>query len=178
MARNARGKGKAKNQGGTMVLLMILMGITLIYRPALVILLSAGLIPTFVAWLTDSNPFRIYRIRIILAFNLAGCLPYIIALNQQSGGFGLAINLIADFNSYLVMYGFAAVGWVIVFVAPSVAAIVLQIVGKSRLNSIQNDKNRMMEEWGKTVAGMKDDDDDVDEEETELVDKLNESTSE
>lgn len=173
MAIKARAKKKSQIGGGTMILLMLVLGIAIVYRPALVILLALGLIPTFVAWLTDSHAFRDYRIRIIFAFNVAGCLPYVISINEQSGGFNLAFSLVSDFNSYLVMYGFAAVGWIIVFVAPSVAAFILQMMAKGRLNTIRNQKISMMEEWGKTVAGLPDEED---EDEAELIEKLNKST--
>lgn len=169
----AKRRKQPKGNGGTLILLMMLLGVAIIYRPALVILMGAGLIPTFVAWLTDSHAFRDYRIRIIFAFNVAGCIPYIISINQQAGNFDLAMKVVSDFNSYLVMYGFAAVGWVIVFVAPTVAAFVLQMLAKGRLNRINQEKAKMITEWGKSVAGLVDEDD---EEEAELVDKLNQST--
>ncbi len=169
----ANRRKQKKGSGGTLILLMMLLGVSIIYRPALVILLCAGLIPTFVAWLTDSHAFRDYRIRIIFAFNVAGCIPYIISINQQAGDFNMAMKVVSDFNSYLVMYGFAAVGWVIVFVAPTVAAFVLQMMAKSRLNAVHNEKAKLITEWGKSVAGMVDEDDEV---EAELVDILNQST--
>ena len=147
-----------KNSAVMALLLTGFIGAAFVYRPALVMVLMAGLIPTFAAWLTDAHKLRDLRVRIIFAFNVAGVLPYADEVGSGDSGFNQAIELVTSLETYMVIYSFAAMGSFVVFIAPYVAAFFLQIMANSRIAVINSQQKALLDKWGNQLKGEKEED--------------------
>ncbi len=156
-----QGKQEEKKSSAVMALMLTgFIGAAFVYRPALVMVMMAGLIPTFAAWLTDAHKLRDLRVRIIFAFNVAGILPYADEVGSGDSGFNQAIELVTNLETYMVIYSFAAMGSFVVFIAPFVAAFFLQIMANSRIAVINSQQNSLLDKWGNQLKGEGKDDGD------------------
>lgn len=144
-----------KGSAAMVILFMGVIAAAFVYRPALVMILLAGLLPTFAAWLTDSHKFRDFRVRIMFAINVAGVLPFANDVGTGDRGFEQALEIVTSLQTYMVIYGFALLGTVIVFIAPFIAAFFLNIMANSRIAIINSQQNKLIEKWGRQITGEK-----------------------
>ncbi|MCH8862316.1 MAG: hypothetical protein IID51_07375 [Proteobacteria bacterium] len=158
MARNAAKKtgGAAQGSGGMGLGLgagMLGFVTAVIVIPAVAALLIVGLAPTIASWLANQSPNRKNQILTVLAFNLAGILPYLAKVMQSPRGLNLVMEITGDVFSWLVMYGAASAAMIMLLAAPQVAALVLQMMAHDRLKSIATAQARLVDEWGEAVSG-------------------------
>ena len=158
MARNAAKKtgGAAQGSGGMGLGLgagMLGFVTAVIVIPAVAALLIVGLAPTIASWLANQSPNRKNQILTVLAFNLAGILPYLAKVMHSPRGLNLVMEITGDVFSWLVMYGAASAAMIMLLAAPQVAALVLQMMAHDRLKSIATAQARLVDEWGEAVSG-------------------------
>ncbi len=154
MARNTADGAPGKQ--GTGIGLWIAMAIFLavvLMVPAVAALLIVGLAPTIVSWLANQSPNRQHQLLTVLAFNLAGVMPYLARVVYSPRGLDLVMEITSDVFSWLVMYGAASAAMLILLAAPQAAALALQIMAQERLKSITTAQNKLIDEWGDEVSG-------------------------
>lgn len=158
MAKNAAKKTGGATQGSGGLGLGLGAGMlgfvtAVIVIPAVAALLIVGLAPTIASWLANQSPNRKSQILTVLAFNLAGILPYLAMVLQSPRGLNLVMEITSDVFSWLVMYGAASAAMLMLLAAPQVAALVLQMMAHDRLKSIATAQARLVDEWGEAVSG-------------------------
>ncbi|HXA69938.1 MAG TPA: hypothetical protein VNW24_05785 [Stellaceae bacterium] len=118
----------------------------------LAILLLAGLVPSMVAALIDRTRAR-YLTRAVGFMNLAGLSPLV----MQLWGRGLTMIGLADILSrpvnWLIMYGAAAIGWVLFLGMPSLARIFVDIRADQLQQDLKARAARLVQDWGDDVTG-------------------------
>lgn len=115
-----------------------------------VILLAAGMIPTGVAYLTDRGP-RKHAARTVAWMNLAGCLIVILDLWSGGGSLDHAIELLMDPLNWVLMFGFAGIGWVIYFTLPPIVSGYLALSQEMQLKDLAKRQKTLEKEWGGDV---------------------------
>ena len=130
---------------------VVVMALLVVAAPA-VIVLFVGMVPTAVATFIDSDP-RKYASISVAAMNFAGVSPYLADFLLGTASFGHAIEMITDVFVLVVIYGAAGVGWVLVMALPPVTAIILGVVADSRIQTLRKEQEKLVEEWGDSVAG-------------------------
>ena len=144
-----------KRRGGLYPLLLafsvVAVGLLVVSAPALIVL-AVGMVPTAVAIFIDREPDKHAAIS-VAALNFAGISPYLAEFVLGSASFGRAIELVSNVFVLVVIYGAAAVGWVLVLVLPPLAAILLGAATDSRIQHMRKEQARLVEEWGQGVAG-------------------------
>ena len=154
MAKKAASKAKASPGAGIGLWLgMAGFFASVILVPAVAALLIVGLAPTIVSWLANQSPNRQNQILTVLAFNLAGVMPYLARVMHSSRGLNTVMEITGDVFSWLVMYGAAAAAMVVLVLAPQIAAIALQIMAHERLRTIGTAQAKLIDEWGEAVSG-------------------------
>lgn len=158
MAKKAAKTATASNQGKGAVGLGLgasLLGFVaaVIVIPAVAALLIVGLAPTIVSWLANQSPNRKNQVLTVLAFNLAGTMPYLAKVVQSPRGLNMVMEITGDVFSWLVMYGAASAAMVMLLAAPQLAALVLQMMAHDRLKSIATSQARLVDDWGEAVSG-------------------------
>lgn len=154
MAKKAVSKAQGKQ--GTGLGLWISMGLfvtAVVLVPAVAALLIVGLAPTIVSWLANQSPNRQQQLLTVLAFNLAGVMPYLARVMYSPRGLNTVLEITGDVFSWLVMYGAAAAAMLALLAAPQLAALVLQMMAHDRLKSAANAQAKLIEEWGEGVNG-------------------------
>ena len=146
--RQAAAAGGGKGGGGRRVLILLIGIVLVAVFFDSVIVLSAGMIPTAVAFLIDRNP-RKHTARTVSWMNLAGCL--IVLLDLWAGGGGSvdkALEILAVPLNWLIMFGAAAVGWGIFYAVPPVVAGYLSLSNEMKLRELAKTQKRLEREWG------------------------------
>lgn len=156
MAKKTAKEATGRNQGkGSLGLGAAMLGFVaaVIVIPAVAALLIVGLAPTIVSWLANQSPNRKNQVLTVLAFNLAGVMPYLAKVVQSPRGLNLVMEITGDVFSWLVMYGAASAAMLMLLAAPQLAALVLQMMAHDRLKSIATSQARLVDEWGEAVSG-------------------------
>lgn len=145
-------KAKKKQSGKKGSTLMIL-GISLLMIAGIgysFILVIVGMLPSLIARVIDRTP-NAFRFKTVAAMNFSGILPYLSILIRQGNSLGAVKEMMGNGTMWLFIYGAAAIGWAIVWLAPYTIKYVLLVFGKSRIASLESDQATLVEEWGEAV---------------------------
>jgi len=134
------------------VILIAGLGVVLAFAPAHLLLIAVGMAPTLATWLSSQKEDHALKLPTILAFNLTGVMPFAVKLWQAGRGFDPLIEMLVRIDTWLIMYGAAGLGMLILWLAPQVAAYTLQVRAVERRRSIERQQRRLAEEWGAEFA--------------------------
>ena len=114
--------------------------------------LFVGFMPTLVAWLVDETKRR-YSTRTVAGLNFVGVAPFVLKL-WSSGHNDLAGagRLITDPFVIVVMFGTAAIGWLMFIGFPGVVATVSTINANRRIAQLKDKQLALVEEWGTSIT--------------------------
>lgn len=141
-----------------LIFLVILAGVAVFTLPT-VLILGIGMLPTVGAMISDRRKEK-YATLCVGAMNFTGVLPFIIRLWTEEHSYEHAFRVIGDPITWLVMYGAAALGWAIYFVAPGIVGMFIGMRTEQRIQRLRRRQRDLVEEWGPGVAGGRRDGDD------------------
>ncbi|MCK5574408.1 MAG: hypothetical protein KAI28_01275 [Sphingomonadales bacterium] len=150
-----RRRKKQGDESATVFMVVIALGALLFYDPGVVAVLVAGLMPSFAALMADQTQYKGTRLRTIFAFNMAGLLPFLMDVVYYNEGLGAAIDVFSNIYFWMVVFGVAGVGSLVLAIAPHIAAFLIQALAEDRLDRIAKEQKKLVGEWGEEV-GMKD----------------------
>lgn len=155
MAKDKKQKKKSKApSAGKMAVMLLLMVVILTFLIGYsLIFLLAGMLPSLVAYITDRTPNR-FNVKTVGCMNFAGVAPYLSLLIQQGNQPGVVQSMLSDANVWMVMYGSAALGWVIVWLAPLSVKHILLMFAHSRKEALAIRQDELIDEWGEEVKGI------------------------
>lgn len=119
---------------------------------ASVVLVLFGCLPTFVAVLIDRSPQRFAALS-VFAMNFAGLFPYLLDLWMGSNSMSVAIDSLTDVFSLFIIYGSAAIGWVLFAIAPPIVTAVMTFLAQRRVSVLRAAQKKLLQEWGDDVMG-------------------------
>lgn len=116
------------------------------------IILACGMPPALAAAFVDNRPGR-HVSYCIMAANLAGIAPALVALWLGGNSIASAMMLMGDVYVWLGMYGAAAIGWVLIWLYTQIAKFALEVMTRFRIRRLLSDQKNIGHEWGEAVAG-------------------------
>jgi hypothetical protein len=148
---------KAKKKGGAIgfIFLMIIIGasVPFIYPT---IFLFVGMLPTLVAlFTTSSDDKQGASVTAIGAMNAAGLTPFVIELWEKGQTMGEALRIMGTPETWLVMFGAAAVGQLILFAVPQAITSLTLARAESRVQLLKRNLETIKTIWGPDVATTK-----------------------
>ncbi len=148
-----RGKAKGGSRGGGTMFIVIgtVMAVTAL---PMCVLFAAGMVPTVVAAIVDRHRSR-YLARSVAAMNLAGMVQPTIALLHIGMSIPGVQHILTDSRMWLMMYGAAAVGWLLNLGMPSMARVIVDIRADQLQRQLQTRAKELVREWGEEVTGRK-----------------------
>lgn len=150
-----RGAASGGSMGGSYLLsifALVVLGLVVFATPAFVVF-AIGIIPSIVAAVIDREPGRNATIA-VTATNFAGVAPYVIDLMMSGATMARAMAMVNDVFVLAVMYGTAAIGWMLVLGMPKVAAVYISVSNDAKLQTMKREQRRLVEEWGEGVVEM------------------------
>ena len=133
------------------VLIMVVAG-TMIFTLPTVMVLTVGMIPTFIAYATDRRKEK-YKTVSVGSLNFVGALPLLVTLWTKDHSFDMGFSVLSDPFNWLMVLGSSSAGWTIYLVAPSIVSIFLQARIELSVERLKKRQVRLIEEWGEGVSG-------------------------
>jgi len=135
--------------------ILILSGLGIVFIPPTMLVLIAGMIPSFVALLLNTD--RTAGLAAMLAFNLAGVIPVIGILWERGQTFHEAFRILSDVYMWLAMLGGAGIAVFLAWAIPIVVFAAYDLQAKATLVRLQKQRSKLIEEWGgQFVSDVKD----------------------
>ena len=132
---------------GAGVVLILFMAFSL---PSLIIL-TVGLLPTGVAFIIDRSEQKSGTF-CVGGMNLSGVLPFIFKLWADNHTLIVAIEIVSDVFSLLIMYAAAGFGWMMFLTVPPVIASFLSVISQTRVKVLRANQKTILDEWGPDIA--------------------------
>jgi hypothetical protein len=114
------------------------------------VLLTAALLPTFMARIADSHPRR-YLTFCIGSLNIAGTLPFTFMLWQGEHTINDALTILSHQYSWLSFYGSSAIGLLIYSLMPSVMRTLRLNQLNSNIKNAETNQKQLIELWGEKI---------------------------
>jgi hypothetical protein len=134
------------------VLFVPVLLIGLVFLPSTAVI-GAGMLPTLVARVVDTSVGR--RLTITVgSLNLVGCLYFLNRLWTSGQDVSDIPVVLGDSFGWLYALTGAGMGWIVFGGMPSLIAKIAQTQTALRVRRINNDQDRLVEEWGEAVRGM------------------------
>jgi hypothetical protein len=150
------GGGKPPKKAGKLkfMLLMIVTGMAMPFMLPTIVLLLAGLAPTYVAFATDDDSQKSGTVS-VASMNFAGIVPFLIDLWSKGQTAENAFHILSDSKTWLVILGASAIGQLIVYVVPPAILTLTLTHAETRMKGLRKNLDLLKESWGTEVASPK-----------------------
>ena len=111
---------------------------------------ALGMLPAIVAIVVDRGAGR-FASKTVFACNFVGILPFLFDIGLAYERSIAAKQLMVDPFTWLVMYGFAAIGWILIWILPQITLIIYTIRADVNAKKLHKDQESLLDEWGDEV---------------------------
>ncbi len=109
-----------------------------------------GMLPAILSMFLDKGAGR-FASKTVTAFNFVGIVPFLFEIAQAFDRSVAAQRLMLDFWVWVVVYGTASLGWLTIWLFPQVTVIIFAMRAESKINKLQEEQKKLIEEWGEEV---------------------------
>ncbi len=148
-SKNAN-SGKLSFKARLLMVFVLMVG--LVFLPTSM-LLFFGMIPSMVAFFVSGRGYGA-RASTISAMNLAGCIPFVFKLWSMENDFEASFKIITNMNYMSIIYVSALFGYLIDWVMTGLMSSFLYQKGMNRMKAIKKRQELLIEQWGKGVTGV------------------------
>lgn len=134
-------------------ILALILSIISVYS---VLLALFGILPGLVAMIIDQDRMR-YISKIVVLYNVTGLAPFLVKILRSSSPNAVAVDIIVDPHSWMIVYSSAAIGWVIYWVFPHIAISIYTLKVNLRVAELENELKKLSLEWGNEIISMEKD---------------------
>lgn len=113
-----------------------------------------GMLPSVIALIVDRGKGR-FASQTITALNFVGILPFIFDIGLNYERSVAAREAMSDPFTWVVIYGFAVIGLMMIFILPNITAIFFTIKAEYKLRTLNAEQEALVEEWGEEVTRLK-----------------------
>lgn len=150
MARNKSQKKQKPKGWGLQILFIFALLAAVLFMPT-TILLVVGMLPTVVAALVDRRGGA--RAMTVGSLNLCGCVPFLLDLWMTEHTTTVALGLIKNPSTIIVMYAAAGIGYMIDWALSGIVASIIVQRSTSRLQAVRQRQDELVSRWGREVTG-------------------------
>lgn len=110
-----------------------------------------GMIPSVISIIVDRGAGR-FASKTIMAFNFTGLVPYLfdIGLNYEKSL--AAQQLMEQVATWAVIYGFAFIGCIMIWIMPQLTILFFLIRAEIRSSRIEKEQKELVDEWGEEIT--------------------------
>lgn len=109
-----------------------------------------GMLPAIVAYYMDVSKHR-YTFKSIFAANLSGMMPYVSEIIHNGPSSTMLQQIMGSSNTWVIIYGSAILGWLLVQVCPMVAHAMVVGVHQTQHARYDRLQKKLESEWGDEV---------------------------
>lgn len=115
------------------------------------LIIIVALLPSIIAYYYDMTRQR-YLFRSVFLSNLTGLMPYLGRMLRYGPSSGALHQVMSDPSAWLIIYGAAMMGWLLVQICPLLAQMMISGYHQSQLARYERLQKRIEEEWGPEVT--------------------------
>jgi hypothetical protein len=146
-----KSRGRSKPILGPTATIATIICLLVVALPTAMVLF-VGFMPTLVAWLVDETKRR-YSTRTVAGLNFVGVAPFVLKLwSSGHNNIAGAGRLVTDPFTIVIMFGTAAIGWLMFIGFPGVVAAFSTIKAHRRIAQLKDRQRALVEEWGSAVT--------------------------
>jgi len=134
----------------TIIVTVIGIGMSSIGMTVVFAFLFVGMLPGMVTGILDGRPGR-FAAKTVVAFNLSGISPHAAAIFSSGSPNTTAQSIFNNPTVWLLVYGFAAFGWGVVYLIPHITQLYLEIKANFTVKKLHNFQDKLVDEWGEDV---------------------------
>ncbi len=116
-----------------------------------VLLITVAMLPTAVALVVDRSSSRTGWL-CVGGLNFAGLTPALFDLWFDGHTLENATAIMGDVFNIMLIYGAAAMGWMIFMTTPQIIAAFMQMTSDHRVAKLKAQQQQLVEDWGPEVA--------------------------
>lgn len=155
MQRKEIARRRAKRVMANLIIIIIIMtvigaGLATVGMIHVFAFFGIGLLPGLVAAITDGRPGH-FASKTVVAFNLAGMLQFLAAIFVSGSPNQTATEVLYDPRTWVMVYGFAAFGWAVIFIIPHIVQLYLEITSAYTIKKLRHFQESLATEWGDGV---------------------------
>jgi len=158
MAKKAAKKAKAGKKGqpgkkrGTYQFLSWFLAplLYVVFFPTALVL-TVGMIPTMIAYFIIDRTRKKYATKTVGWLNLAGAFAICMVMWKGDHSTEKAMELLGQPYSWVLMYGAAAIGWVLYFGVRPIVSAYLSVKTDAKRTALRSRQRDLIREWGDTV---------------------------
>lgn len=109
-----------------------------------------GMLPAITAMMIDRGVGR-FASKTVTACNFVGILPYLFEIAASYEASISAKDLMANPETWLFIYGFAAIGWILIWMLPQLTVIFFTVRADIKTDKLQREQASLLAEWGEEV---------------------------
>ncbi|MBO6783793.1 MAG: hypothetical protein JJ899_11055 [Alphaproteobacteria bacterium] len=149
---NSGGAARRGGAGNTYLITVVSFVVVLlaIFAAPALLVFAVGMVPSLVAWMIDRTPGHNVTVT-VAAMNFTGVAPFVAELLIAGATMVRATAMVTDVFVLALMYGAAAAGWVLLTAMPKVASVYISVRNEARVQVMQRERKRIVEEWGPDV---------------------------
>lgn len=136
------------------IVILVVVGLLIFTLPTVMVLL-AGMVPTFIAYATDRRREK-YKTLSVGCLNFLGVFPSLVTLWTKDHSFDTGFSLLTDPFSLLMILGATSIGWTIFLMAPTVVSMFLSMRIELSVDRLKKRQATLIGEWGVGVSGADD----------------------
>jgi hypothetical protein len=145
-AAGGRPKMRFKNKLMLILFSLLMMGLL---RTGFVFFVI-GMLPCIVAYYMDVTKHR-YTFKSVFAANLSGMMPFITKIIYTGPSSSLLQEIMGDSTTWVIVYGAAFIGWLLVKVCPMMAQVMVSSAQQAQHMRYEWLQKKLESEWGDEV---------------------------
>jgi hypothetical protein len=122
-----------------------------VVSPATVILLVAGMLPSLVAYIVDTEPSR-RSAHCMAVLNLSGVLPVLATLWDRGATRSAAVDILMDPFMWFLMYGAAGIAVLLLTLLPVMMEQLSNAAAEKEISRLEKQMSVLTGEWGDDLA--------------------------
>lgn len=112
---------------------------------------ALGMLPSVMALIVDRGKGR-FASQTIVACNFIGIMPFLFDIGMNYERSVASKEAMSEPFTWLVIYGFAIIGVMLIFVLPNITAIIFTLKAEYKLGTLKSQQEALIEEWGEEVS--------------------------
>jgi hypothetical protein len=135
-----------KSRRGIVAVLVGILAVQIV-SPATVILLVAGMLPSVVAYIVDTEPGR-RSAHCMAVLNMAGVLPVLATLWDRGATRAAAADILMDPFMWFLMYGSAGIAVLLLTMLPVMMEQLSNAAAEKEIGRLEKQMEQLIGEWG------------------------------
>lgn len=110
-----------------------------------------GMLPSILSMMIDRGSGR-FASKTVTACNFTAVIPYLFEIGLTYEKDIYAKQLMIDPLTWFIVYGFSAVGWMLIWILPNLSLIFITARADMQVKALESQQKQLLDEWGEEIT--------------------------